>query len=117
MTRSQSDAATGASSWPHPLKRRRRDRIEAPVGQEPKFAPLRVEHLHACEVGTHDGHGGVEDFFVQHLNIAGVNQLGADFLQLSVGGEFRVQLPLGLAQCLLGSQTEAELASDGDSKC
>src|SRR4029453_10492876 len=35
---------------------------------------------------------------LQHLNIAGVHQLGADFLQLSVGGEFRLQLLLGLAQ-------------------
>ena len=89
------------------------------MGQEPKFAPLRVEHLHAREVGTHDGHGGVEDLFVQHLSIAGVDQLGADFLELSGGGEFRHQLPLGLTQCFLGPpplQTEAELASDRDGK-
>ena len=59
------------------------------MSQQPKLATLRVEHLHAGEVGTHDGHGGVENLFIQRLGIVLVNQLGADVLELPGGIKLR----------------------------
>lgn len=89
------------------------------MGEEPKFAPFRLEHLHAREIGTHDGYGGFQDRLVQRLGTIRVDQLDSDFLELPGGGKLRHQLPLGLTQGSLGTpplQTEAELPSDGDRK-
>jgi hypothetical protein len=41
-------------------------------------------------VGTHDSDGGVEDTFVQRLDVVGFDQLGADFLDMVGGSEFRL---------------------------
>src|SRR5215510_5686678 len=71
---SQRHAASASRPWPYPLPECRRCCIEAAKGKEPKFASLRIEHLHACEFRTHNGHSGVENFLVERLDIVRVGQ-------------------------------------------
>ena len=78
-----------------------------------------MKQLHAGEVGPHDGHGGVDDLFVERLGLVLLNELRADLMELLRGGEFRHQLPLSFEQRLAGLhsfQAEAELAGNNDSK-
>ena len=78
-----------------------------------------MKQLHAGEVGPHDGHGGVDDLFVQRLGLVLLNELRADLVKLLRGGELQHQLPLGFEQRLAGPhpfQAEAELAGNSDGK-
>src|SRR5262249_33055681 len=86
---SQRGAASTSRGWPHPFPKRRSRLAESPMGQEPKFAPFRIDHLNARETGTHEAYCDVQDLLVQRPGTIAVDQFGADFLELSGGGKLR----------------------------
>src|SRR5262245_39187150 len=55
--------------------------MKSSPGQQPKFTLLGTERLHAPHVGGHQAYGGVEDAAIEGIEVALLNEQGADFLQ------------------------------------
>jgi len=80
-------------------------RVEPAKRQQAELSPLAafgMKHLHAGEVGTHDGDRGVHDVLIESRRVRLVNQLRAELLQqlriCQLGFELRATLP----QCVFG---------------
>src|SRR5690348_5070553 len=74
--------------------------VETAMRQQPQFAAvagIRVVHLQAGEIRTHQRGGGVHDARIQRIRIGLAQQLGADTLQQPRVGKLLRQFRLALA--------------------
>src|SRR5262245_12823961 len=55
--------------------------MKSSPSQQPKFVLLGMECLHTSHVGRHQPNGGFEDALIEGVEIAFLNEQGADFLQ------------------------------------
>ena len=98
----------------HPLKALLGGVIKAARGNETKRAArstIRMQHLHARVVRTHDPERRVDKRLVQRRSALLLDQLRAEMLEELRIRQLDTQLPLALPQCVLAESPFDELGS------